>query len=221
MGALAAAAAHELGTPLGTITMVAHELKREISPDDPVAEDVALLADQAARCRQILADLAARPDAEGGAPYEQLSVTALVEAAGEPHARPEIHFAVTGVPGDASDRPVAKRSPELVHGLGNLLQNAFQFARRRVTVRAEWSRHTVTVTINDDGPGYPPAVLGRLGEPYVSGRSRPGANMGLGIFIARTLLQRTGARLRFSNRSGGGAQVTVRWPRSHFEARRS
>ncbi len=129
------------------------------------------------------------------------------------------------VPRDASKPPSLWRSPELIHGLGNLLQNAIQFARRRVTVRAEWSREDIAMTITDDGPGFPPHLLSRLGEPYLSGRGAARANggnhMGLGIFIAATLLERVGARLRFVNGRNGGAQVAVQWLRHDIEGRRS
>ncbi len=225
LGALAAAAAHELGTPLGTIALVARELARELPPDSPFTEDVALLNSQVERCRAILAGLAARPETEGGEPFDRLSLPGLVEAAAEPYRRPEIELAVEAVPRDASRPPVVWRSPEMMHGLGNLLQNALQFARRRVTVRAEWSHEEVAVTIADDGTGFPPHLLNRLGEPYLSGRNATAgsdeAHMGLGIFVAATLLERGGARLRFSNARQGGAQVAIRWRRHNMEQNRS
>jgi len=224
LGALAAAAAHELGTPLATISLTAKELLRELPAGSDEAEDARLLHQQAERCRGILSDLAARPEHEGGAPFDRLSLTGLIEAAAEPHRRPEIDLVVEPMPLDASEAPLVSRAPELVHGLGNLLQNAIQFARRRVTVRAEWSRQTVRITITDDGPGFPAHLLNRLGEPYISGgtagrRGAEGGHMGLGIFIASTLLEHTGARVRFAGGRGGGAQVAVVWRRTMFDAK--
>ncbi len=221
LGALAAAAAHELGTPLGTIALVAKELENELPPDSDVQADAALLSSEADRCRHILAELSRRPETSGGEPFERLTLQALIDAAGEAHRRPEIALDIITVPLDGSRPPWARRTPELLHGLGNLLQNAQQFARRRVTVRAEWSRDEVLVTIADDGPGFPAAVLDRLGEPYLSvtgqRRADSGGHMGLGIFIAATLLERGGARLAFSNLGRRGAQVAVRWNRHMFE----
>ena len=94
------------------------------------------------------------------------------------------------------------RSPEIMHGLGNLIQNAIEFARREVAVTTSWSEDTVAVDIVDDGPGFAGPVLARIGEPYISGRAGDGQHMGLGIFIAQSLLERTGARLSFANLAG-------------------
>ena len=100
-----------------------------------------------------------------------------------------------------------------MHGLGNFLQNAFQFAKTLVQVRLQWDADKVSVIVEDDGPGYPPALLQKVGEPYISTRAGGGSHMGLGTFIAKTLLERTGAKVNFSNRPEGGARVTVTWPR--------
>lgn len=217
LGGLAAAAAHELGSPLGTISLVARELGRELPKDSPLADDVQLLISQAERCRQILADFAARPGADGGIPFTDVPVDALVEAAAAPHLDGRVVVVFDAGPAaDAEDEPapIVMRSPEFIHGLGNLIQNATQFARREVVVRTRWSGREITVTIADDGTGFPPHVLERLGEPYISGRSRNGSHMGLGVFIARTLLNRTGATVSFANGELGGAEVVVRWPRA-------
>lgn len=211
LGALAAAAAHELGSPLGTIAVVAKELSRELPADSPHGEDVALLLSQTARCREILAELARKPEADGGDPFEILPLTALVEAAGAPHRLGHIDFAVEANPRDGSVEPMIRRSPEIIHGLGNFIQNAHQFARRKVTVAVGWDGRATTVTVMDDGPGYPPHLIGRIGEPYLSSRTDRSGHMGLGIFIAQTLLEKTGANVSYSNNAGGGARVVVRW----------
>jgi len=212
VGALAAAAAHELGSPLGTIAVIAKELARDLPPDGPLAEDAQLLLSETARCRTILQELAQKREADGGTPYDRLPLSALVEAAGDPHRIP--HIALTQkVEGNPGDQPLVARSPEIMHGLGNLVQNALQFAIAEVVVRTRWDPYWVTVTVADDGPGFAPQVLSRLGEPYLSGRDEDAEHMGLGIFIAETLLRRTGATLHFTNGAEGGAIVRVRWPR--------
>ncbi len=230
VGALAAAAAHELGSPLGTIAVIAKELVRELPADSPYAEDAALLLSQSERCRTILAELAHRPEAEGSSPFTRLPISALVEAAGAPYRAGGVRVDNTG------EEPLVARSPEIMHGLGNLIQNAIQFASREVTATIAWDRETVTVEIVDDGPGFAAHLLPRLGQPYLSTRNPPfgsksaggrsgevqhmGAqHMGLGIFIAQTLLERTGARLDFANLPEGGAHIVVRWPRAALEAR--
>jgi len=214
LGALAAAAAHELGTPLGTIAVVAKEIAREIPGDDPLSEDIALLQSQVARCRDILADLARKPEADGGAPYDRLTVRAMIEAAAAPHRLPGKELEIRAEGEDGVPEPVLARDPEVMHGLGNLIQNAMEFASERVRVEAAWSARSLAITVADDGPGFPNQTLARIGEPYISTRSGRGAHMGLGIFIAQTLLERTGAEVSFRNRSEGGAEVAIRWARS-------
>jgi two-component system sensor histidine kinase RegB len=218
VGALAAAAAHELGSPLATIAVVAKELVRELPADSPHGEDVQLLLSQSERCRQILAQLAHHPDEEGASPYTRLPISALVEAAGALYHDSQIRliFAATGEA--AADEPLVRRSPEIMHGLNNLIQNAVQFARREVSVTIHWDRAAVTVEIADDGPGFPAHLLGRLGEPYLSTRAGAANHMGLGIFIAQNLLERSGAELTFDNLVEGGAHVVILWKRANLEA---
>ena len=217
VGALAAAAAHELGSPLATIAVVAKELAHELPPDSPLAEDAALLLSQSERCRHILAELSQRPEEDGGSPYTRLPVSALVEAAVSPHQERGIRliFATAGVP--VEDEPQVRRSPEILHGLNNLIQNAVQFARREVMVTTFWDPATVTVEISDDGPGFPLHLMARLGEPYLSTRAGATDHMGLGIFIAQSLLERSGARLDFENLEDGGAHVAISWNRANLE----
>ncbi|WP_029011068.1 ActS/PrrB/RegB family redox-sensitive histidine kinase [Azospirillum halopraeferens] len=217
LGALAAAAAHELGSPLGTIAVVAKELSRELPPDSPFVEDVALLQSQVMRCREILADLARKPEADGGDPFERMPLTAVIEEAAAPHHVGGIDLVIERPDPPAGDEPVVRRSPEVLHGLGNFIQNAYQFAERRVTVTVEWDSGSAMISIMDDGPGFPPTVLSRIGEPYISTRGDRGGHMGLGIFIAQTLLEKAGATVGYSNNRGGGARVVVRWKRTILE----
>jgi two-component system, sensor histidine kinase RegB len=218
VGALAAAAAHELGSPLATIAVVAKELVHELPADSPYVDDAQLLLSQSERCRQILAQLSQRPDEEGASPYSLLPISALVEAAGTLYHDPRVRliFATTGEP--AEDEPLVRRSPEVMHGLHNLIQNAVQFARREVSVTTHWDRATVGVEVADDGPGFPAHLLGRLGEPYLSTRAGAENHMGLGIFIAQSLLERSGAELTFDNLAEGGAHVVILWKRANLEA---
>lgn len=213
LGALAAAAAHELGTPLGTIAVAAREVARELPANSPVAEDVQALLAETQRCREILTRLAARPVAENEGPLARPLVSALVEAAARPHRRAgvEIVQALDGAP----PAPTLADRPELVPGLGALIENAVGFARARVELTTRWTGDEIAVMIADDGPGFAPGVLDRLGEPYLSSRPETGESlhMGLGVFIAKTLLERAGAELEFANRAGGGALVTARWRR--------
>lgn len=221
LGALAAAAAHELGSPLATIAVTSKELARDLPPESPLREDVELLMSQSARCRDILAELGRAPEAEQMQPFSRLPISALVEAAAKPHYSPAIKLVLDAAPAEGaaeeSPEPQVAQSPEILHGLGNLIQNAIQFARQEVVVRQRWDFDAVSVEVMDDGPGFPSYLLERLGEPYVSSRTSGGLHMGLGIFIAQNLLERTGAELSFANRVEGGAVVSVRWPREMIE----
>ncbi len=190
---------------------------RDLPSGSAHAEDAALLLSQSERCRRILAELAHQPDQDGVSPYTRLPVSALVEAAGAPYHDPRVRliFATTGSPDDPE--PEVARSPEIIHGLNNLIQNAVQFARREVSVTTYWDKSVVTVEIADDGPGIPPNLLGRLGEPYLSTRADVAGHMGLGIFIAQSLLERSGARVSFDNFDEGGAHVVISWRRDNLE----
>ena len=221
---LAAAAAHELGTPLSTISVIAKELERAIAPTAPHGDDVRLLREQTTRCRDILAKLT-ELSSSAGEPFDRMRLTALIEEVVAPHR----NFGVTievSAPDDRSTEPIGARNPAILYGLGNLLENAVDFAGDRVAVETQWSEDDVAVTISDDGPGFAPEILARIGEPYVTSRrhqphhsDEEPTGLGLGFFIAKTLLERSGATLSFENRPQPerGAIVRLRWSRSDFE----
>jgi two-component system sensor histidine kinase RegB len=220
---LAAAAAHELGTPLSTISVIATELEREIAPDSPHADDVRLLREQAQRCRGILGKLTQLSSSTE--PFDRMALSALIEETVSPHRNFGVAIEVALTPRDAAE-PIGGRNPAVLHGLGNLVENAVDFAAARVDIAANWSTEEVVVTIRDDGPGFAPEIMDRIGEPYVTSRRRgreppelESGGLGLGVFIAKTLLERSGATLTFANRAAPehGAVVEVRWGRRDFE----
>jgi two-component system sensor histidine kinase RegB len=222
---LAAAAAHELGTPLATIALVAEDLERELAQDPRHGDDVRLLREQTQRCRAILAKLSSL-DQDGDDPFGQMSLAHLIEEAVGPHRAFGIDIEVD-VSGEGPE-PVGRRNPGLIYGIGNLIENAVDFARSAVRVEARWNADTVTLDIVDDGPGFPPDVMDRLGEPYVTTRGRDGrrgiegeysVGLGLGFFIAKTLLERTDATMKLENRSlpATGARVRIAWPRAALD----
>ena len=220
---LAAAAAHELGTPLSSITVVAKELERAIPADAPHGDDVRLLREQANRCRDILAKLTAL--SSSGEPFDRMPLTALIEEVVAPHRDFGVAIDVA-LSGERQGEPVGARNPAILYGLGNLVENAVDFARERIVIDAHWNSEKVEVTISDDGPGFAPEIMDRIGEPYVTSRRRTpaaddgeAAGLGLGFFIAKTLLERSGATLSYENRAfpGRGATIKVRWRREDFE----
>lgn len=221
---LAAAAAHELGTPLATIVLITRELQEQTPGEGPVAEDLAALVDEVARCRVILGKLTSLGSDSGpGALYGGMSLSQLLQEAAEPHHNFGVELVVAGS-GDGPE-PIAPRNPGLLYGLGNLIENAVDFARSRVDVTARWTPDAVFVRIEDDGPGFPPQVLSRVGEPYVTTRanrrakSDEGSGLGLGLFIAKTLLERSGAKVAVANAAAPahGARISIEWPRAALE----
>ncbi len=230
LGALATAAAHELGTPLGTIAVVARELERALPANSAEAEDARLLRDQAERCRAIIARLANPEEAMLGQ-AARLPLGAFLDDIAAPHRGEDLSLTVIVPHGDADDPvPQVWRAPELLHGLGNIIENAADFAKSEVRMQASWNSSTLNVVIEDDGPGFAPEIFERIGEPYVTSRPGnhapgdtdtdigPGAlgeheGMGLGFFIAKILLEQTGGVVKAINPPGGGARVSVTWAR--------
>jgi len=220
LGALAAAAAHELGTPLATIQLTAKEMMRELKDDEILREDAELLVTQARRCRDILKRLTAEKTASDER-HDRVEFLAALEEAAAPlrGMGPMVDVHLESL--ENATEPVLRRIPELLYGIGNFIENAVDFAATRVTVEGQWSDTDLTVTILDDGPGFTLEILSKIGEPYVTTRSgTPGqGGLGLGVFIAKTMIEKTGGIVRFENSSAaGGALVTIVWPREKVEA---
>lgn len=230
LGGVVAAAAHELGTPLATIKLVSTELAEELEGQPQLAEDAQLISSQADRCRDILRSMgrAGKDDLH----MRSAPLGAVVREAAEPHAHRgiDIEMDFTAQQGAPLGQPIIWRKPEIIHGLRNLVQNAVDFAENCVWIDGTWGDGVIRLVITDDGPGFPADLLGRLGDPFLrrrgraTDRSRPGyEGMGLGLFIAKTLLERSGAKIAFYNardpflvredvEERAGARVEVIWP---------
>ncbi len=237
LGGVVAAAAHELGTPLATIKLASAELVDELADQPDLREDAELIRDQADRCRDILRSMgrAGKSDLH----MRQAPLSTVINEAVEPHSNRGKTLHIDAEPVEGADllHPKILRKPEIIHGLRNLVQNGVDFAAANVWIDASWDDTTITVMISDDGQGYPPHLLGRIGDPFVRRRrqeserkERPGyEGMGLGLFIAKTLLERTGADLKFANGNdpyqnfldpalARGAIVQVKWPRNKVDS---
>ena len=219
---LAAAAAHELGTPLATIFLISRELEKTVK-DASFAADLKTLREQTQRCRDILSKITQL--SSEGAPFDRMKLSELIEEVVAPHRDFGVDIKVRIAVAIAAE-PVGSRNPAILYGVGNIIENAVDFAHTSVEVNAWWNKDTIELVISDDGPGIPPDILNRIGEPYLSRRRNldDGAGerrgLGLGVFIARTLLERTGAKVSFTNRTfpEHGAVVQISWPRQRFEA---
>ena len=220
LGALSAAAAHELGTPLATIQLTAKEMLREIEAGTPLSEDAELLVTQARRCRDILKRLGEVQEASD-ARHDRIEFLAALEEASAPlrGLGPLVNVELADPADD--DQPVLRRIPELIYGIGNFVENSVDFAVTRVVVEGRWDRSNIYIRVIDDGPGFSSDILSKIGEPYVTSRSgTPGqGGLGLGVFIAKTMIEKTGGVVRFDNAPApGGAIVSIRWPRKRVEA---
>lgn len=237
LGGVVAAAAHELGTPLATIKLASGELLEELDDFPDLKEDAALIREQADRCRDILRSMgrAGKDDLH----LRQAPLTTIIHEAAEPHTErgKAIYFDEGPLEGGSLQQPTILRKPEIIHGLRNLVQNAVDFAFSSVWVEAAWNDEKIILRISDDGRGYPSHMIGRIGDPFMRRRraerdmkQRPEyQGMGLGLFIAKTLLERTGAQLKFANNKPPsrilpkpeehrGAIVEVSWERDQIDA---
>lgn len=214
LGALAAAAAHELGTPMGTIMLAAKDLLNSWQGDTETRADLELILSEITRCRNILSELREQKKAGLGEHFALMPVAAILREAAAPHEQRGIKLEFNI--GAQANFEIA-RTPEIIHSIRSIVENAVGFARNQVVVAADRSDDVLMITIDDDGPGFDPQIVRNLGEPYVTTRRpRPGRDggLGLGLFIAKSLLERMGASLSFGATPKGGARTSILFPQT-------
>ncbi len=213
LGSLAAAAAHELGSPLAVIAVVAKEISNEIDDDSQFSDDIKLLLSQTARCRDILKNMSMRPNDHGEMEFSKILLGELISKAAANHIPENIQLNIKIDKNSIGREPIITRKLEIGHALANIIQNAGQFANKTVIINLFWDDKRIIVTIKDDGYGFTTNILNNLGKPYISSRNNTGQHMGLGVFIAQNLLERVGASISYRNRIDDttGAEITIKW----------
>ena len=209
----AAAAAHSLGTPLATISVVAKELKKEIGDKSKHSKDLDLLISQSKRCSDILKKISKKEISEDQF-INLIKVESLLEEiiiSFEETSDKKITLLENG----DKNKINIKRSPEIVFGLRNFIGNAIKFANREVLIKLISDEQNLVLIVNDDGPGFAEDIIKLIGEPYLKSRSKQiagKAGLGLGIFLGKTLLERKKAQLTFFNNEDlKGATVKIAW----------
>ena len=213
LGGLAAAAAHSLGTPLATISVVAKELKKEIGDKSNHSKDLDLLISQAKRCSDILKQISKKEISDDQF-INLIKVEDLLEEIITSFEETS-DKKITLLENEDKNKINIKRSPEIVYGLRNFIGNAIKFAGKEVRIKLISDDQNLVLVVNDDGPGFAEDIIKLIGEPYLKSRSKKitdKAGLGLGIFLGKTLLERKKARLTFSNKEDlKGAAVKISW----------
>ena len=218
LGGQAAAAAHSLGTPLATISVVAKEIKKEVGNENEISKDIDLLISQTKRCSEILKQISKKQIEEdvflSSIKLEDLLeeiVTSFKETSSK-----KIDLII-----DQDTNKIAiQRMPEIIYGLRNFIGNAVKFSKSKVKINLQSDQKLIQIKINDDGPGIPEDIINKIGEPYIKSRSKElssNSGLGLGTFLGKTLLERQNAKLSFRRNSDlGGALVIISWSPKNF-----
>jgi len=218
LGGQAAAAAHSLGTPLATISVVAKELKKEIGNNKEISKDVDLLISQTKRCSEILKQISKKQIEEDNF-LSSIRIEDLLEEIVNSF-RETASKQIDLFTEEDQNKINIQRTPEIIYGLRNFIGNAIKFSKSKVQINLKSNDKIIEIKINDDGPGIPEDIINKIGEPYIKSKSKElssNSGLGLGTFLGKTLLERQGAILKFKrNCKLGGAQVTLSWTPSNF-----
>ncbi|MDC1125209.1 ActS/PrrB/RegB family redox-sensitive histidine kinase [Pelagibacteraceae bacterium] len=218
LGGQAAAAAHSLGTPLATISVVAKELKKEIGNNKEISKDVDLLISQTKRCSEILKQISKKQIKEDNFLSSIRMEDLLEEIINSFRETSSKHIDL--LTDEDQNKINIQRTPELIYGLRNFIGNAIKFSKSKVQINLKSNDKIIEIKIYDDGPGIPEDIINKIGEPYIKSKSKElssNSGLGLGTFLGKTLLERQGAILKFKRNSKlGGAQVTLSWILSNF-----
>ena len=213
LGGQAAAAAHSLGTPLATISVVSKEMRKEVGDNSKLTKDIDLLISQTKRCSEILKKISQKKIISDEF-ISEMTFEDLLEEIIKSFQESTEKEIILNTEKDIN-KIFIKKNPEIVYGLRNFIGNAVKFSNQRILIAVVSDNINLKVVINDDGPGFPEDIILALGEPYIRSRSRmyqKNAGLGLGTFLGKTLLERKSAVITFNNNGSlKGAEVIIKW----------
>lgn len=207
IGSLSAAAVHELSTPLNTIFLILDDLQEELSlkENNYIKNEINLLKSQAQRCKKILLTLSKNPEDLKDSFLDKTTISNLININFNKFNDRDIKLKINII--SNKDEPLVIFKDELVYCIGNIIQNAIQHANLNVIANISWTDSEFIININDDGSGFKNEILDQIGKPYISKKKK---GMGLGIFIAKNLIENIGGSIKFKNIVNGGASVEIK-----------
>jgi len=220
LGALAAAAAHKLGSPLNTITLISHELQSRLDQQpssEALTADISLLIEEAERCRVILSELDRDVNTDRFADDVTMPISQVLQSMLDAKFT-ELKGLLDLTTGalDDSTEPLSKPLPDLKYTLEILLDNAHDYAASAIRLDIGWTATDIDINLSDDGPGFGSNILARLGQPWNSSRDGRGGHRGLGLFLAVTLVNSLGGQIDIYNEEIGGAAIHITIPRERL-----
>ena len=214
LGGQAAAAAHSLGTPLSTITIIAHDLIKQFKGNKDIEKDIELLNSQVDRCNEILKRLTLNPVEEDEFIDKDINIRNYLHEIISSFKEISKKDFVFNFDQDSNPKKISK-SIEIVYGLRNFIGNANKFAKNKIFINLKSDSEVTEITVEDDGEGYPRDIISKIGEPYLksnNSKDRSKEGLGLGLFIGKTLLEKNFASVNCRNsKTRNGAEVHIRW----------
>jgi two-component system sensor histidine kinase RegB len=210
VGGLAAAAVHELGTPLNTINLIVNDFEKDKSLTKKYEQDIDTLKDQLERCKEILKELSTNPQSkEISSEINDMSLDAFVQSLAEKHQKNYNRINMEYRSDENSKNITVSITPELNIAMTNIINNALSFATKQIIVISEVFSDYYTIKIKDDGPGFDKKFIANFGKPFYSTRSNNTLNMGLGLFITKQMIENLKGNVEVINNNG--AEVILKW----------
>ena len=214
---LTAAAVHELGTPLSTISVIIKEIANDLSKDEKNYDDILLIQSQIKRCSEILNRLRQGDIRNDNSTFiNQLDFPRLINEIVKDYELDTIELDIKIDNYFKESNFIISRKPEIVHSLSNIIENAYQYAKQKININLISKDEFVILEIINDGEGFPGSILPILGEPYVKKNEKNHTGIGLGLFIAKNLINKTQGRMEFKNIENIGACVRIIWKKDNL-----